>query len=278
MKDTSVGSSDLVGNVLGQLVATELIHWLILAVLSILISIFWRRICPQSVKNKVFLFYERLKGNDPYLNEIKMTDAMEEIIEYSKSRVFIIRIGDLYINDTSYKERMKYVVEIDHIWDWHIFTKKSNGSQSEKWLDDFYNRTEDDYSADEDNSTTNLLCIDRSQFVTNEVVSSLFKQYGIDNNFDDIIIHGILKNVHKYPILRKALTSHLNDFHFQGVTIISNDGEKNYSIKLMHKEFSIKLLKEIINIDSYKYQLFVDQEFTKQQIQEAHKLVRHITS
>ena len=142
--------SIIAGGLFGAVISPVLILF-INAILSTL---------PVNFRQKSSYHYRRLRfPRDPFWINTSVRDGLRNIIRFSESRIFIIRLGNLHMNHQTYSERVQEIIEVDHIWDWHFFVENEISGQSKnEWMKDFYklNKEAKVPSVWDDISTTEL--------------------------------------------------------------------------------------------------------------------------
>lgn len=256
MLDNTNWSDIIVGGLFGAVISP---------VLYLFIRALWLRM-PYSLRRKTNYFYRKtLLSKNPFWIETDVSKGMKNIISYSESRIFIVRIGNLHMNNKIYSERINHMIEADHIWDWHFFLKNELASQNTNgWIGDFYhlNSKGEATTIVEDNSTTELGLIKRSRFRENTGIKEIFTEYELDTNFDDLIIYGVLKGVNSFPEISDLFSNHMDKLQVEKITLFYNDGEFTKEITYEAKRMATALIDCIIHIYNSDIKLYIDQEIT----------------
>lgn len=190
------------------------------------------------------------------LDLIKATHKLNVTVE---THSIVIRVGKLSLNKSAYRKSIKRIIDNEHIWDWHFFTKSDYvGQDIRGWACDFFKYKNDSFEDFQKNSTTQLSICELQALRDNQMMIQLFKKYKLNLAFDDLLIYGTIKECKNFPEFQD-LHTYKDHIDIAGVLLFYNDGSDVKEIDFTQKEF----VEDIIGIISSLYDpnktLYIDE-------------------
>ncbi len=223
------------------------------------------------------LFIWRL--GKPYWKEVDIVTALSEVNEQVFTRVFVIRVGNLAISNKNYRENIKHIIDVEHIWDWHFFTRSNQNVRDIKvWACDFFDYKDNKFSSAKDNSTTELGLVGITSLQSDSTIQTLFKRYKLDVAFDDIIIHGTIKGVASFPNIADLSAKYLDNMNIEKIVIFYSDGMHTKTIDFGQKDFSDVIIKFAASNHDTNEGLYIGEKYENHDKNSAKRLADILTS
>jgi hypothetical protein len=106
--------------------------------------------------------------------------GLRDMLTFASTRIFVIRLGNLTSVTPIYEASMNYMIEAEHVWDWHFFMETPVIQPVRTWLKVFF--CQDDKGRlieppvlNEDNSTTQVGVVRWEHFSKDTDVRQLFR-------------------------------------------------------------------------------------------------------
>ncbi|MCX6051070.1 MAG: hypothetical protein NTZ60_01020 [Campylobacterales bacterium] len=216
----------------------------------------------------------------PYWIEVDISTALFEITTQINTHVFLIRVGKLSMNNNNYKNSMKHIIEVDHIWDWHFFTKSDSIVQDiGTWACDFFEYKDAQcFTINEKNTTTELGIVNTQSLRENIKLQKIFKQYKLSIAFDDIMIYGTIKGVADFPDFHKLRNLHLNNLHIEKIVLLYNDGLEAKIVDLGQIELADAIIEFVSNNYDTNKRLYIDKYLLEENKNSATNLAKELTT
>ena len=194
--------------------------------------------------------------------------GLRDMLTFASTRIFVIRLGNLTSVTPIYEASMNYMIEAEHVWDWHFFMETPVRQHVRPWLKVFFCQNEDGRLIEppivnEDNSTTQVGVVRWEHFFKDTDVRRLFKDLGLgkdqDLQFDDLTIYGRIKNTERYPEFRELVTAHLDNIEVEQIYIYRTKSEPAFRrIVIEQQEFGQRLIKMIARLYDTERYVYID--------------------
>lgn len=206
----------------------ELVAGIVGSAIMFFLNVIYIRL-PHGIRGKLIHLRRKILLRKVW-KKVDRTQGIQEIVAFTQSRTFLIRIGKMNIADNIYRTQMNMLIEAEHIWDWHIFLDVRDVQQGLDWMTDFYafnNETQPNALAfsgiDEDNATTQVGLIDRQVFAADEGIVGALKMQDLDADFDELIIYGHIRGLTAFPRLEDLAMVPMGGSDRQGATRLKID-------------------------------------------------------